>query len=220
MKQFILSAFLIAISFYANSQNHVRLSFTGSPSVNWMRTNNPSADQGKSVLGYDFGLNGDFYFSEDERYSLSTGLLITNIGGQISYRGNPNYNFSGSILPDYTKIKYHLRYVEIPLDIKLKTNQFDRNRYWGQFGFSTMINIGAKGDSNEGTLNKSNINDEVNLFNLAMNVGVGYDFDLGGNNSFSAGIIFQNGLIDVTTDNDFTDNTIINSLKLRIGLIF
>ena len=47
-----------------------------------------------------------------------------------------------------------------------------------------------------------------------------FDFDLGGSNSVSTGLIFQNGLMDVTTDNSFVDKTIINSLKLRVGLIF
>jgi hypothetical protein len=113
-----------------------------------------------------------------------------------------------------------MRYVEIPLAIKLKTNQFKRTSYWGQFGFSSMINISAKGDSNNGVLKRDNINDEVNLFNLAMIVGIGYDFDLGGQNSISTGLIFQNGLIDVTTDNVFNDKTIMNSLKLKLGIIF
>jgi len=47
------------------------------------------------------------------------------------------------------------------------------------------------------------------------------DFDLGGNNSVTAGLIFQNGLVDVTTNNEaFADKTILNSLKIKIGLIF
>ena len=185
-----------------------------------MGTNNSLAEREKSLLGYDFGLNGDVYFSEDERYSLLTGLQISNSGGEISYRTASDFQFSGTTLPSLSKIKYQLRYVEIPLAIKLKTNQFRRTRYWGQFGLTPSINIESKGDSNDGQLKKANINSEVNLFNLAMNVGAGFDFDLGGNNSITTGLIFQNGLIDVTTNNAFTDKTIINSLKLRIGFIF
>jgi hypothetical protein len=113
-----------------------------------------------------------------------------------------------------------LRYVEIPIAIKLKTDQFRRVRYWGQFGLSGMLNIGSKGDSNDGTFAKTNINDEINLFNVSMDIGAGFDFDLGGNNSVTAGLVFQNGLIDVTTDNAFADKTIVNSLKVRIGVIF
>jgi len=220
MRHFILSCFLIATVFAGYSQKHVRLSFVGDPSVNWMRTSNSSTENGKPILGYDFGLNGDFYFSADERYSFSTGIQITNTGGEISYRSNSGFRFSGETLPGRSKIKYQIRYIEIPLAIKLKTDQFYRAKYWGLFGLSAMVNIGSKGTSNDGTLKKSEINDEVNPFNLALNLGVGFDYDLGGNNAVSTGLIFQNGLMDITTDNSFSDKTIINSLKLKIGLIF
>jgi hypothetical protein len=220
MKRFIISCFLITSVISGFSQKHIRLSFVGNPSVNWMRTSNSSTENGKSTLGYDFGLNADCYFTEDERYSLLTGMQISNTGGEISYRSTSGFGFSGATLPALSKIKYQIRYVEIPLAIKLRTDQFNRVKYWGLFGLSAMLNIAAKGTSNDGTLKKANINDEVNLVNLAMNVGIGFDYDIGGNNSVSTGLIFQNGLMDVTTDNAFSDKTIINSLKLKIGLIF
>jgi hypothetical protein len=220
MKRIILFSVLLTLCITSWGQTKLQLSFTASPSVNWMRSTNQSADKQNPVLGYDFGLSGDVFFSENERYSLVTGLQILNTGGKISYRTNEAFQFSGESLPSSTSIRYRLRYVEVPLAIKLKTDQFHRVRYWGQFGLSTMVNIGANGDSSDGTFRKSNINDEINLFNLAMNVGAGFDFDLGGNNSVTAGLIFQNGLIDVTTNNYFTDKTIINSLKLKVGLIF
>lgn len=220
MKRFILFTFLVVQAIVGFSQKHIRLSFTGSPSVNWMSTNNSGAENGKIILGYDYGLSSDLYFSEDERYSILTGLQISNTGGEISYQTNSGFQFSGITFNGPSKIKYRLRYVEIPVGIKLKTDQFRRVRYWGMLGMSPMINIDAKGSSNNGALNKANINDEVNLFNLAMNIGLGFDFDLGGNNSATAGLIFQNGLIDVTTNNAFADKTVINSLKLKIGLIF
>lgn len=220
MKRITLFSVLFTICISAWSQTRMQLSFVGSPSINWMTSDNRIAEREKVVMGYDFGLNGDVFFSENERYSLLTGLLISNIGGEISYRTSAPFNFSGYTLPSLTKIRYRLRYVEIPLSLKLKTDQFHRVRYWGQFGLSAMLNIGARGDSNDRQLVKAKINNEINLFNLAMNVGAGFDFDLGGNNSVTTGLVFQNGLIDVTTDNAFTDKTIVNSLKLKIGLIF
>jgi len=220
MKHLILSCLLIATVVTGYGQYHIRLSFVGDPSVNWMRTSNSSTENGKSILGYDYGLNGDFYFSEDERYSFSTGLQISNTGGEISYHSTSSFEFSGATLPAISKIKYQIRYVEIPLAIKLRTDQFDRVKYWGLFGLSAMLNIAAKGTSNDGTLKKANINDEVSPVNLAMNIGIGFDYELNGSNSVTTGLIFQNGLMDITSDNAFSDKTIINSLKLKIGLIF
>ena len=220
MKRITLFSIFFILALTSWSQTRLKLSFTGSPSVNWMRTDNQYADKEKIVLGYDFGLSGDIFFTENERYAINTGLQILNTGGAISYRTNAPFEFSGATLPPSTKIRYRLRYVEVPLTIKLKTDQFHRTRYWGQFGMSSMVNIGANGDSSDGTLKKDNIHDEINLFDLAMNVGLGFDFDLGSTNSLSVGLIFHNGLTDVTTDTYFTDKTIINSLKIRLGLIF
>jgi hypothetical protein len=220
MKRLILSVLIVAIAVSGFSQKHIRLSFIGSPSIDWMSSNNTESKSQKISLGYDFGLSGDYYLSEDERYCFTTGLQISNLGGELTYRTGSDFQFSGSTLPNLSQIKYHLRYVEVPLGIKLKTDEFHRVRYWGMFGISPMVNISAKGDSNNGTLYKTNITDEVNLFNLGMNIGLGFDFDLGGNNSVTAGLIFQNGLLDVTKDNVVADKTVVNSLKLKFGLIF
>jgi hypothetical protein len=218
MKQVTFSFLFILLSITAFSQQHFRLSFVADPSVNWLRTSNSSVENGKSSLGYDFGLNADYYFSDDERYALATGLQITNVGGELKYPSE--FKFSGTTLSGSPKIKYQLRYIEIPVSIKLRTDEFNRAYYWGLLGFSGMLNIGSKGTSNDGVMNKASISDEVNLFNVAMNVGIGFDYDLGKTNALSLGLIFQNGLLDVTTDNAFSDKTVINSLKLKVGLIF
>ena len=220
MKRLILALLVFASAESGFGQKHIKLSFTGSPAINWMSTNNTVVKSGNPIFGYDFGVNADFYFAENERYSFLTGLLITNAGGELNYQNVSDFTFAGKILPASGNIKYKLRYVEIPLCLKLKTDQFNRISYWGQLGITPMVNIDANGFSDDGKLNKTNINDEINLFNLDMNVGIGFDYDLSGNNSVTTGIIFQNGLMDVTTDNTFTDKTVINSLKLKIGLNF
>lgn len=221
MKPIISTCLFVFLAVAGFGQKHIRLSFIADPSVNWMRTSNSTVTNGKPALGYDFGLNADCYLTADERYSFSTGIQITNTGGELAYHsGSSGFGFSGANLTASPKIKYQLRYVEIPLNIKLRTDEFNRVYYWGVIGVSGMLNIGSKGTSNDGLLKKANIDDEVNLFNVSMNVGIGFDYDLGGSNSISTGLVFQNGLIDVTTDNAFSDKTIINSLKLKIGLIF
>lgn len=220
MKQITLLTVLTLFCLSSWSQTSMQLSFTANPSINWMTTTSQDVSRQKAVLGYDFGIMGDIFFSENEHYSLLTGLQVINTGGKMAYRTNQPFSFAGETLSQNTEIRYRLRYLEVPISIKLKTDEFHRIYYWGIFGLSPMINIGANGDASDGTFKKASIHDEVNMFNLAMNVGVGFDFDLGGNNSASAGLIFQNGLVDVTTDNYFTDKTILNSLKIRLGLIF
>lgn len=220
MKQITLLAILLILSISSWAQSHIQLAFTASPSVNWMNTSNRDVNREKIVLGYDFGLLGDIYFGESERYALQTGLMVVNAGGNLSYRMDQGFTYAGETLEKDVDIKYRLRYLDIPFSIKLKTNDFHRAYYWGLFGLSGMVNIGARGDSDDGALRKSSIHDEINMFNVGMNVGLGFDYDLGGSNSASFGLIFQNGLTDVTTDNAFDDKTILNSLKVRFALVF
>lgn len=220
MKQITLLVTLFIFSLSTWGQARMQLAFTASPSVNWMNTSNRDVSREKIVLGYDFGLLGDIFLGESERYALQTGLIVVNTGGNLSYRMNQPFMYGGEQLSKDVDIKYRLRYLDIPFSIKLKTNDFHRAYYWGLFGLSGMVNIGARGDSNDGMLRKASIHDEINMFNVGMNVGLGFDYDLGGSNSASFGLIFQNGLSDVTTDNAFADKTILNSLKVRIALIF
>ncbi|HEY3371992.1 MAG TPA: outer membrane beta-barrel protein [Prolixibacteraceae bacterium] len=216
MKRITLLSALMIIALSSWSQTRLQLSFTAAPSVNWMHTTSQDVVQQKAKLGYDFGIMGDVYFSENENYSLLTGLQVVNTGGTLTFR-DP-YTFGGESLPMNSEIRYRLRYLDVPLCLKLRTDEFHRAYYWGIFGLSALINVGANADY--GNFKRANIHDEINMFNVAMNVGVGFDFDLGASNSISAGLIFQNGLADVTTDDTHTDKTIINSLKLRLGLIF
>lgn len=220
MKQFTLLIVLMVFFFNSWGQARIRLTFSASPTVNWMNSSNRDIDRQNVVLGYDFGLNGDIYFTENDNYSLLTGLQIINSGGRIAYRAAQAFPFAGETLPQNSEIRYRLRYMEVPFNIRLRTDEFHRVYYWGLFGLSAMVNIGARGDSEDRVLWKSTIHDEINLFNVGMNVGVGFDYDLGGSNSLSAGLIFQNGLSDVTTDNYFDDKTVLNSLKVRLALLF
>ncbi len=220
MKKTLIVAIGCLLVFSSFSQPVGKLSFEVSPSINWMRSGDSGIDNRNAIPGYDFGLNADIFMDGNEQYSFSTGLLVTNNGGAIEYRGNNSFSFSGHTLPSRVKITYHLRYLEVPAVVKLKTSWFDRTCYWGQFGLSGGVNIGARGESNDGSFRKENINDEVRLFNVSLNVGMGFDYNLGGYNALTLGLIFNNGLIDVTSNNAFNDKTILNSLKFKVGLIF
>ena len=220
MKRILLSVFGIFIFSILQAQPNVELSFTAGPSLNWLRSDNRDIEKESALLGYDFGVNIDYGISQNERYFISSGIFITNTGGQLNFQVPNQFLFAGEYLQPSTKIKYFLRYLEVPALIKMKTSQFHRTSYWGQFGLSGMINIGARGTSNDRTLEKTNINSEVNMFNLGLNVGLGFEYDLGGNNAFTAGLVFKNGFLDVTSNSEINDHAIINSLMLKLGIVF
>ncbi len=220
MKKIICLSILFSIAIASFAQRAVQMSFTASPSINWLSSDQKEVNRDGVVAGFDFGVNADIFFDEEEKYAFSTGLLITNAGGKYNYFTTEPFEFAGETLDAGTQIRYRLQYVEVPLTIKLKTSPFRRWLYWGQFGLSGFVNVRARGDSDEGTLDKTNINEEVNLFNIAMNIGIGSEFDLGGNNAISLGLIYKNGFLDVTDDRVFDERSTLNSLVFKLGLVF
>ena len=212
---------IILVSQPVFSQRKTRLSFTGSPSINWFSSDMQGVESGKATIGFDYGVNADFFFDEENRYAFATGLLINNVRGNLRYYDDGgSIRFAGENFASGSLFQYRLKYVEVPLMLKLQTSQFRRWTYWGQFGFSSFVNIQAKGDSGNGVLDKHNIHDEVRLFNLALNMGVGSSFDLGSKNAVTIGLIYKNGFLDVTSNNQFDDKTTLNSVVFKLGLIF
>lgn len=220
MKNLFFTLILLLTIISVSAQQKAKLSFIASPSLNWMGSDVKEVERGQAVFGYDFGIDADFLFKGSENYSFSTGILITSAGGEMQYQTEESFHFADAVIQPATKIKYELRYVEIPILIKMRTSQFHRNTYWGQFGISGMVNIGAKGTTNDAVLEKTNISDEVNMFNVALNVGLGFEYDLGGNNAITCGIIFKNGFFDITDNKDIDGTTTMNTLKLKLGIVF
>ncbi len=201
------------------AQSNLELSFSASPSINWMSPDSKEVQNNKSKMGYEFGVNADFYFDVDKRYAFETGLLITNTGGELTYNTGDDFDFAGDTFAPGTSIRYRLDYIEIPTVLKLRTNQFYRWTYWGLFGLSTQLNVKAKGDSSDGLLDKSGIGSEVSFFNLALNIGAGAEYDLGERNALLLGIQYKNGFSDVTKTS-MDGKTTVNSLTFKFGLLF
>lgn len=221
MKKITFLIGLLIISGNIFAQKTYQMSFSTGPSINWISSGEDGISGGNIRAGYDFGIVADVFFDDQQRYAITTGLLLTNTGGELDYHNTTSFDFAGKTINPESSIRYRLKYLEVPLAVKLKTSQFfGRWTYWGQFGLSGFINVGAKGDTNDGVLDKSNIQDEIRTFNLAMNLGGGADFDLGSGNALVIGVIFKDGLTDITKSHFNEGKTTVNSVILKLGLIF
>jgi len=219
MKKNVVSLLLVLLSIWATAQNKFELSFTVSPSVNWMSPSSNEVQNNQANFGYDFGVGADFFFDEEARYAITTGLLISQTGGELTYNTGQPFSFAGNQFSPGTSIQYRLEYVEIPIALKMRTKQFYRWSYWGLFGLSGGVNVSAKGDSSDGFFDKESIGEEVKLFNLSLNLGLGGEFDLGERNALVLGLVYKNGFVDVTSKS-LGNKTTLNSLSFKLGLVF
>lgn len=195
------------------------------PLISWFSTDNYNTYNDGVVPGFNFGISYNSYFSPN--YSFSSGINIINAGGRLISReatnlelNNYNYNFI-TVQPGEA-ITYKITYLSIPLGVKLRTNQIGFGKFFTDLGFDPKIVIGARADIPSLNINGGNALPELNTFNLSIHIMAGMQYPLGGNNTFSVGIGFDNNLFDITRDNggQSSDMVFQKFLSFRMGITF
>jgi len=238
MKKFSLLSILFVMIFtssslFAQESKNGHLFHFGlkvSPALSWFTPSDKTLTNDGSKLGFSYGLITEFGFSKN--YAFSTGLEILNAGGKLSFQDSTIYNATASgkqtILLDRT---YRLRYINIPILLKLKTNQIGPMTYFGQFGFDASFKWKATGDDHvslNGLENTSSfdISKDVNFIRLALNVGLGAEYNLAGTTSLVFSINYNNGFTNtLRKDSKLTSTTlkqsaVFNYVGLTVGVLF
>ncbi|MFZ6051019.1 porin family protein [Halocola ammonii] len=191
-----------------------------SPNISWMKPKNNDISSEGSLLKAGFGLIADIHFTEN--YAIGTGVNVSANGGELSFydvwsEGNTKY----VVRRNRT---YNLQNIEVPLTLKMRTNEIGYITYWGQFGVGLGAHISGRADDEMGFLYEldpetSNENDDfyvtsrrdgrteedinimdeddLRLFRLSFIVGAGIEYNLGGTTSIVAGLTFNNGLLNI-----------------------
>jgi hypothetical protein len=191
----ITLAFVAAFSSLYAQSNDSKFNFglKLSPTLAWFKPSGEIKGDGAKI-GFAYGLVADINFTAN--YAFETGIDVTYRGGKIKY--------------DFDKkASSTLQYIELPLTLKLKTNEIGYMTYFGKFGFAPGVNIRATGD-----ISKS----DINVPNLALIVGLGTQYSLGGKTSLLVGVTFNNGFLDVLKLKEAKATT--NFLALDLGVMF
>ncbi|HOI87101.1 MAG TPA: outer membrane beta-barrel protein [Lentimicrobium sp.] len=228
-RQIILIALLCffagAPSVYAQYKSVV-MGARVSPNFGWFRVDTDDYNSEGIVPGIGWGLTADFYFAEN--YAIASGFNVNFINAKLSY---PDVQaFQDGIMTR----KYRLKYIEIPVLVKMKTNDIGDFRFFGQLGLQPGVRIASKGKdsftSNAKPIFTSKtdwhgIDSETNLFRISMVVGAGIEYPIDNSTALVAGINFVNGLSDVlkgknALDNSIKHKAIPNMLELSVGIVF
>ena len=223
IKYFILPV-LLFISITTFAQNF-RLGFQTSPHITWMNSSKGDVINQNVKLGIKYGLEADIFLAGFPRYLLNTGLFVSNHTFVAQYAADEKFFIAGAEFGSPVEIRYRLNYIEIPLNIKLRSDQFYRMTFYGQFGLSNLFNISASAESSDGQISGESINNGVadrtiRFYNLCMIMGGGVEYDLGGNTALNVGLQYSNGLTDVTDISNLDEKTVFNSVRLVLGVMF
>ncbi len=228
----LLISFLIMQTIFATD---FHFGFRASPTIGWFgQVTGSSAAPVESngiKLGFAYGFMADYSFTQN--YSVTTGIDVAYRTGKLKY-SYIDVNYSS-----FYNNSYSLEYIEIPLTIKLKTNEIGYICYYGQFGGSLDFNIRAHADydSSVTVLNKSfigtstnnNIYSEINPITMSLVIGGGIEYSIQGHTKLILGLTYNNSFIDILKDKEVTTSqgtktlnysAITNYIALNVGIYF
>jgi Outer membrane protein beta-barrel domain len=183
----------------------VRLGLKLSPNLGWYNSSDNQLTPAGSLLGYGFGLLAEFKLAKNNNYGLVTGLNITNQAGKLEYKSVAIDGLQYYAADALAEQK--LRYIDIPLMLKLKTNEIGYMTYFFNVGLMGGFNIRSVQDitltykTNTETksqiIEKQDINDQILVSRALFVAGAGAEYNIGGNTSLFASITWNNGLTNL-----------------------
>jgi hypothetical protein len=215
-----LGLLLIFMSMQAvNGQGRMKFSVHADPQFAWMRSTDDSISSDGSIFHIQAGLQMENYFQEN--YAFYLGFGINNLGGKLDYQRSEDYISSDEdtlVIQAGQAVKMNVQYLDIPLGLKLKTEELGYATFFLQLGFNPMFNINARVSSGDGELDKQDFRKSVNVFHLGYHAGAGVEYRLGGSTSVIGGIRWSSGFTNIT-EKDGTNLT-LNAISLNLGILF
>lgn len=224
MKKIVLLALFFCLAFSGFSQ--VRLGLRLAPNISFNSVNSEgnfnNVTSDGSALRFSAGPIADFFFSNN--YAFSTGLWYTvkrvGISGTIA---------DGTSTP--AKSLYNLQYLQIPLSIKLYTNEVAPDlRVYFQVGGTLDFKIAEK-QKEEGDnflYNRSQADDKraFKPIDAGILLGGGIELIMGENTAVFGGLNYNRGLVNSLGGVEYNgkinnDVSIRNSyVSLEVGIKF
>lgn len=207
----VLISFLLIVCNPCFSQKY-RLGLKGGGIVAWMKPDVEGVDVEKYKFGYVYGAMGEYLFADNYLFSLD--INVTQRGGGIE----------DSRKDTLKKISYQLQYLEIPLTIKMKTNQLNNMAYFGKFGICPAFNLKSRKDISEifagNTLTNSDLTADADIRKIgaALVIGFGTEYFIGETTTLVGELVLNKGFTNVAK----TDGLKMNNsyVALNIGIIF
>ncbi len=214
----VIITFLGAILSLNAQTTRVKFNVEVDPQFAWFSSDEETVEPDGSIFHVHAGLNMDYYFAEN--YAFVLGVGINNLGGNLLYADSTEFSSKGETLlvePNQS-VKLNLQYIDIPIGLKLKTEELGYATYFLQLGFNPMINLNAKASSEDASFDKVDIKESIISFYLGYHVGLGVEYKLGGSTALIGGVRWSSGFTDVT-DNDRA-NVTLNALSIHLGILF
>lgn len=200
----------------------IRLSLWTDPLLSWFSSDTQESSSSGIRPGFNAGIGIDRYFRPN--YAFSTGIFLTNCGGNMVYSDTVRLSLKNSraeVLPQ-DKVIYRIKYLTIPVGIKLKTDQIGYISFYSNVGLDARFAISRKVNIPALDIEGESITDELAMLNFGYHLHAGVEYSLGGSTALAIGLGYESSFFDVTRDNGTQpdDRITQNLLLVKLGIIF
>lgn len=198
------------------------------PAITWVSPDSEGYENEGAQAGFSWGFISDITITEN--YFFATGFNVNYLKGKISY---PYHETTDTITNTGTMVTdMKLRYIDIPLTLKMKTNRFKDVQYYGQVGFSLAFNIKTKTEEtfridgiNKTVTSEHDRTDDMQLLKASLMLGGGIEYYIDNSTSIIAGVTYYNGISNImkgynTVDGSVKQKATPHFVELTLGIIF
>lgn len=232
MKKITLLSFVLAMSasLFAQDIQKINIGIKVAPAITWFGINNPEVSSDGAKMRFNAGVELQYNFTEN--YSLVTGVNFNTIGGKLE----GDVKTTESVLS--TEVSYNFHEIELPIGMKLRTNDFSGFRYFAQFGLGAGFAFSGKATKKD-DYKRQSYDNKIMPIRALYNVGIGVEYDLNGTiligglnyKGFISNMYFyKDGIskplnkLDLNPDNPYTyDQSILlrpSAFELVLGVMF
>ncbi|RLD67846.1 MAG: hypothetical protein DRI84_01360 [Bacteroidetes bacterium] len=208
-----------------------RLGVYGDMGLSWLKPKSTEYESQGSRFSYNYGLIVDVNFTEN--YTFSTGININSLGGKLKYSDSLKVEASDSVATrGVMNRKYQVSYIEIPLFLKLKTNQMGYFTPFVQLGLRNGFRLSSFSDDEFIYDGKTEDNEDVDIeeetafYTLSFSVGIGTEYAVSKSFSAYAILSYDNGLTTAINGENYIgtsltkQNAMFKKIGLTIGFLF
>ena len=218
MKTKVTLVLLLSLFTYAANAQYAPFSFglKAAPQISWIRPNADDIKSDGAKIGFAWGFIAERNFSEN--YSLASGFNMLFNGGKLKFPTTID-GVSGTMKRDY-----FLKYIEIPVTLKMRTNDINGIRYFGRVGLGSAFKIGSKVtdefSSSTGTTtttSKKNYN-KIWFYRESLIIGVGGEYEIAEGPKLGVELTFNNGFTNILDETGQKANP--NFFELAFSVLF
>ena len=239
MKNLLLILSVIVLSSEAFAQDQAvgpktrkkfKIGFQLSPAVDFFQPNTEGVDLDAAKAKFGYGMIAEYAFTNN--YALGFGLEHKMSGSALDFGADADARYlSQTDAMEYRLLTrtYRYDYINLPITLKLMTNEIGYFTYFGQFGVDVSV-LASSRTKDERQQLETSVTDTAGVvtetfsassttdfkgrynqsmfINVKLRIGAGFEWNFSGNTSMVVSVSYHNGFIDLMKDP--TNDTVAN----------